>query len=87
MDRFDSFRDSVSAPARSAAPVEPADGQLLPIVPKALFVGSGGDVNLRCIGDNAPVLFRNVASGSLLPIRATEVLATGTTAADLVALS
>ena len=87
IDRFKHARDSVSDPARSAIPVDPNDGIEFAEIPKALFVGTGGDVHLRCVADAAPVLFRNVPDGSILPIRAAELLATGTTAGDIVALS
>ncbi len=87
MDNFQYHRDSVSDPARSARVAVPQDAAMLPIVPKAVFVGSGGDVKLRCIDDEAPVLFRNVPSGTILPLRAAELWQSDTTAGDLVLLS
>ncbi|AKH42791.1 hypothetical protein FHS61_000564 [Altererythrobacter atlanticus] len=86
MDEFQYLRDSVSDPARSAAPVTPDDGQDMPVVAKALFIGTGGDICLRCVDDGADVLFRNLSGGSILPVRAQAVRATGTTASDIVAL-
>ena len=86
MDQFQRLADSVSDPARSALDVTPADGVALSTIPKALFVGSAGNVHLRCVDDTEPVLFRNLPSGSILPVRAAEILATGTTAANLVLL-
>lgn len=85
-DRFSERGDSVGAPARSAAAVVPHDSNGLADIPKALFVGTGGNLVLRGVGGGADVLFRNVASGSLLPFRASHVRATGTTASDIVAL-
>lgn len=86
MDRFEHFGDCVSDPARRAAPVIPSGAQPLTQVPKALFVGSGGDIRLRCTDDDAPVLFRNIPSGSILPVRPAHILSDGTSATDLVGL-
>jgi hypothetical protein len=55
-------------------------------VPKALFVGTGGDLVARGVGGGADVTFKNLASGSLLPFRAEYVRATGTTAQHILAL-
>ena len=55
-------------------------------VPKALFVGGGGDLVLRGVADAGDVTFKNLAAGSVLPFRAQFVRATGTTASSIVAL-
>lgn len=85
-DQFSAFADSVSAPATRAVAVVPHDSSALADVPKALFVGSGGDLVARGSGGGADVTFRNLPAGSLLPLRAQFVRETGTTAADIVAL-
>lgn len=61
----------------------------------ALFVGVGGNVNVHTLHDVerenregvAPtaVLFKNVASGTVLPVAVGRVLSTSTTATDIVA--
>ncbi|HEU4959883.1 MAG TPA: hypothetical protein VFT56_05700 [Sphingomonas sp.] len=86
MDAFSNSADSVSAPATRAAAVAPNDAAPLADIPKALFVGVGGDVVVQGAGGGADALFRNVPSGAILPIRARFVRATGTTASGLVAL-
>lgn len=48
-------------------------------------MGGGGDVAVRMMGGGEAV-FRNLQAGSLIPIRATRILAAGTTAGDLVGL-
>ena len=53
---------------------------------EAFYIGVGGDVSLDCVTSGANVVFKNVASGQLLPVRATVVNQTGTTATDFVAL-
>ena len=87
-DRWGIPADTVSSPATDCFAVVPSDADDLAIVPKGIYVGTGGDVRLIGIGASGgnPALFRNVPSGSLLPVRARRVLATGTTATDLVAM-
>ena len=85
-DPFEGAVDSASAPATRALAVVPHDVNALVDVPKALFVGTGGDLVLRGSNDAADSVWRNVASGSVIPFRATYVRATGTTAADILAL-
>ena len=84
-DAFATFADQVSAPATRAVAITPSDSQPLGDLPKALFVGTGGTLVLRGAGASDTV-WRNVASGSVLPFRAQYVRATGTTASDLLAL-
>ncbi len=53
----------------------------------AIFIGTGG--NLTIVGSldtPTPVTFKNIPSGTLLPVVATKILATGTTASDIVVL-
>ena len=85
-DQFANSADTVSAPATRAVAVVPSDGTALTDIPKALYVGTGGHITARGVGGGANVVFRNVAAGSVLPFRAAFVRATGTTAADLIAL-
>lgn len=87
MDDFQHYSDSVSSPARSASSVTPSDSVPLAKVPKAIFVGGAGDVHLRAVDDSASVLFRNIPAGTILPVRASVVLQSGTTATGLVALA
>ena len=51
---------------------------------RAIYVGTGGDLKLT-VGSTA-VTFKNVPSGTLLPIRAQLIWSTGTTASNVVAL-
>ncbi|HEY0625470.1 MAG TPA: hypothetical protein VGD10_01930 [Allosphingosinicella sp.] len=85
-DQFSGTLDSVSSPATRAVAVAPHDANALVDIPKALFVGTGGNLMLRGSGGGADVLFRNVPDGCVLPFRAQFVRATGTTATDIVAL-
>lgn len=69
----------------NAHAIVPDDAADLPHVTRALYVGGGGDVAVRMMGGGEAV-FRNLQAGSLIPIRATRILAAGTTAGDLVGL-
>jgi hypothetical protein len=85
-DHFTGYSDSVGSPATKAVAVVPHDVNALPAIPKALFVGTGGTIAARGVGGGADQLFKNVPNGSVLPFRAEFVRATGTTAADILAL-
>jgi hypothetical protein len=85
-DQFQNSADQVSAPATRAVAVTPHDSNPLTDIPKALFVGTGGNITMRGVNGTADQVWKNVPSGSLLPFRALYVRATGTSAADLLAL-
>lgn len=87
---IDPFRDTADTSlgsARAPYTVVPHDGDELSIIPKALYVGTGGTVVVRGVAGDADVVFRNVASGQVLDVRPRFVRATGTTATDIVALA
>lgn len=75
-----------SGPARNAETVTPSDTLDLPDVTRGLYVGGSGDVKVNMADTGAAVVFVLVPAGTLLPVRVSRVLATGTTATDMVAL-
>ncbi|HEY0113533.1 MAG TPA: hypothetical protein VGB59_10330 [Allosphingosinicella sp.] len=85
-DQYSGVVDSVTAPARRAAAVVPHDANALAAVPKALFVGTGGNITMRGAGDTADQVWKNVPDGTVLPFRPEYIRATGTSAADMLAL-
>lgn len=85
-DPFSGLVDGVSAPATRGVAVAPHDANPLADIPKALFIGVGGDLVTRGLNGSADVTFKNLPGGSVLPFRAKFVRATGTTAASIVAL-
>ncbi len=87
LDPFQSAGDALLAPARAPFAITPSDATALPVLPKALYVGTGGTLVLRGIDAAVDVTLKNVAAGQLVDIRASHVRATGTTAADLVGLA
>jgi len=76
---------SAAAPARRAAAVTPNDGADLPQVAKALYLGGGGDLAIVPADGTGAVVLKDHAPG-YVPVQVRRVLATGTTATDLVAL-
>jgi hypothetical protein len=76
--------DSLNAPSRAPFAITPSDSAPLAVVPKRLFVGTGGHIALRGVDGAADVVYRNVGSGVYLNVRPGFVRATGTTAADLI---
>ncbi|ODP39258.1 spike base protein, RCAP_Rcc01079 family [Sphingomonas turrisvirgatae] len=79
-----SFEERVTYPSRRVAAVTPHDSNALADVPKALYVGTGGNIALRAIDDSADVTFNNVPNGTILAVRASHVRATGTTASGII---
>ena len=53
---------------------------------EAFYIGVGGDISLDLASSGSDIVFKNVASGQLLPVRAATVNAAGTTATNIVAL-
>ena len=53
---------------------------------QAFFVGVGGDVSLDMATSGTNIVFKNLASGQMLPVQASVVNATNTTATNIVAL-
>lgn len=85
-DYFSSTLDSVSAPATRAVAVVASDVNPLADIPKALYVGTGGTLALRGVAGTTDTVWKNVPDGTVLPFRAQFVRATGTSAADILAL-
>ena len=86
-DRFQLNADSPSAPSQFCFAVAPDDAAELSQATKALYVGTGGDIALIPVRNTDTVIFRNVPDGAILDVRVRAVLATGTTAANLVGLA
>lgn len=86
-DNFGSALDSLIAPARNCFPIVPNDASNLPALPKAIFVGTGGNIAIRSVDGTQDVIFMNVANGTILDVRASIVRATGTTASNMIGLA
>mgnify|MGYP003633346625 CR=1 FL=1 len=84
LDLHDHHADTVSGPARAPFAIIPHDTNELPVIPKRIYIGTGGDITLRGIDGAADVVYKNVADGVYLNVRPQYIRATGTTAADIV---
>lgn len=74
-----------SIPAEDAVAVTPSDSTNLTNAARALYIGGAGNIVVVTAGGSV-ITFSNVQSGSILPVRATRVNATNTTATNIVAL-
>jgi len=72
-----------SGPARGAAAITP--GTPFASTCRAIYVGGDGAV-VATMEDGTDITFAAAKAGSVLPIRATQVVSSGTTASNLVAL-
>ncbi len=71
---------------RSAVAVTPHDSTNLTQASAALFVGVGGDVSVEMAESGSAIVFKNVPSGSFMPIQVDRVNSTSTTATNILAL-
>lgn len=83
-DPFETHSDAAFAPSRAPYAIVPSDTEALTLVPKGIYVGTGGDVVLRGVDGSADVTYRNLPDASYVAVRALYVRASGTTASDLV---
>lgn len=75
-----------AAAAGSALAVTPSDTIDMFLVSRGVYVGAAGP--LTCVmADGSTVTFGNVPGGSILPIRAARIMATGTTASAIAQLT
>lgn len=73
-------------PAYNAEVVTPDNATELTYVSRSLYVGVGGDVSVQMQGTGTAVVFKNVPTGSILPIRVKRVNSTATTATNMVSI-
>lgn len=85
MDRFNSHAPELDSPANDAFLITPDDGTDLAEIPRAILVGTGGNLRVTTKTGNT-LTIPNVPAGTL-SLRVTRVFATDTTASDLTALT
>jgi hypothetical protein len=84
-DLFSNHAPGLESPAVHGFAVTPSDGVDLVDVTRAVYVGGSGNVALTLLS-GATLTLAGVAGGTLLPLRAKAIKATGTTATNLVGL-
>lgn len=77
--------DTNDAILQKSVAVSPSDSTVLSVT-QALWVGTSGNVAVVHHGDSSAVTYRNVSSGTLLPIQVTKVMSTNTTASNILAI-
>ncbi|MEP2473678.1 MULTISPECIES: hypothetical protein [Rhodobacterales] len=82
---FESMTPGLTAPASDGVAVTPSDQDDLDFATRALYVGGTGDLAVQLISGNN-ITLRGLQGGNLYPLRVARVLATGTTATDIVGL-
>lgn len=78
--------ENLEGPASHGFSISPNDTTDLPQATRAVYVGADGDLAVVMVS-GATVSFQALMGGTLLPIRVSKVLATGTTAGALVGLN
>jgi hypothetical protein len=63
-----------------------SDTTVFTVPAEALWVGTGGDVNI-VTPRGSIILLKNVADGTVVPVKAKQVKSTSTTASDLIGLT
>lgn len=74
----------LDSPSSGAFAITPDNSNDLPYVTRGIYVGGAGDIVMIMAGDSAQVTRKNVVAGVLYPWRVKRVLATNTTATNLV---
>ena len=86
VDTFKQQPETEWSPATSSVAVTPSDSEELAYLTRALYVGVGGNLSVKLRDDSAAVVFVGVAEGTLLPLQVKQVMATDTTATNIIAL-
>jgi len=82
-DNFAGYSTGIDGPATNAVTVTPNDATDLAVAGRALYVGTTGNLAVVTVGGSTVTL---VGVSGWVPVRVSRVLATGTTASDIVAL-
>lgn len=82
VDKYKAFTHTPVSPARSAAPITPHNTNEISVC--RLYVGTTGDIAVVLADDSTSVVLKSVSG--FMPILVKQVLATGTTAADILGL-
>jgi hypothetical protein len=84
-DRYAAHTASLMAPASHGFAITPNDSTDLSDVTRGIYAGTGGDL-VVILREGATLTFANLPGGTVLPVRAARVKATGTTASGLIGL-
>ena len=84
-DQFEQLAPGLDAPSGEFEAITPSDTTDLTMPTRAVYVGTAGNITAVDLTGTA-VVFSSVPAGAILPIRASRINATGTSASNLVSL-
>lgn len=84
-EKYQGRAEDIAAPARRGFAIVATDASDLVAETRAIYVGSAGDL-AAVLSSGDEVTFTGLGGGTLLPVRAKRVKATGTSAGQLVGL-
>ena len=84
-EKYQGRADDITSPARGGFAITASDSTDLIVETRAIYVGSAGDL-VAVLASGDEVTFVGLAGGTVLPVRALRIKATGTSAGDLVGL-
>lgn len=70
-------------PVTDCQVVTPSDSTVFSVTSRCVYIGTGGDLAVVMAGGQT-VIFKNCSAGQLLPLRVKSIMATNTTASDIV---
>jgi hypothetical protein len=83
VDQQSGITEGMMGPADNQVAVTPSDSTDLAYISRALFIGGAGNIVVTPSSGQANITY-TVPAGMILPIRVSRVLATGTTATNIV---
>lgn len=85
-DQFKDHMAGLTSPAQSGRHVTPSDTATLAEYSRALFVGGAGSLSVELVGNpGSAITLSQVQPGMVYPLRVSKVLATGTSATNIIA--
>ena len=85
MSNYKNHISRLDSPAEYAFSITPSDSTNLPNATRGIYIGGDGNLNLRTIGGSV-VVFQNLVAGTVLPVRATAIYSSNTSATGLIGL-
>lgn len=86
MASFEHYGASLESPASSAEAITPSDVAPLATPSRSIYVGVTGDVSVVML-DGTTATFIGMVAGMAYPLRVSKVMATGTSATNLISLT
>ena len=84
-DKFEHQPPGLTSPGIDAFAVTPSNGNDLPQVTRALYVGGAGSVRVELVS-GSEATFEAMQAGIMYPLRVRKVFSTGTSAQSLVGI-